>query len=323
MHIAEGVLPIRHSVGWSMVSAPFVFMSAKKIRSLVKTADPKTRALLGMGLAFTFAATVFPIPVPIAGVSSHMCFTPLLSLILGPTAVVFPTAVILLIQAIFFAHGGLTTLGANVFTLGIVAPYGAWGLARGFRFLRVPPLVAVGVVGVLADLSVYLMDAGILGFAFQGEKTFGYWFKWIALGFAPGQIPLALLEGVLSAYLLKALSVRRIELIPEWIRPPYTMLKGTTQAAVVSCVLAIVVLAPSWVSAAGPERVARYKGLDEVVIEQAAHSAGKPPWRPILPVDQGDTGLFVWGVGGFLCGLAVGLNWMKLGSSGRSGATEQ
>ncbi|MDR3606266.1 MAG: energy-coupling factor ABC transporter permease [Oligoflexia bacterium] len=318
MHIAEGVLPIRHAAAWGLVSSPFMFRSAQKIRRLVKTADPKTRAFLGMGFAFTFAATVFPIPVPIAGVSSHMCFTPLLSLILGPTVVVFPTMIILLIQAIFFAHGGLTTLGANVFTLGIVAPYGAWALAKGFRSLRVPSVITVGLVGFLADIAVYLTDAGILGFAFQGEKSFSYWFKWIALGFAPGQIPLAILEGVLSAYLVKALFARRPEIIPDWIKPAQHHLAQLGAAAVLTCALGFLFATPLLVNAAEPAPTSRYQGLDESVIEQAAHSAGKPPWRSILPVDQGDLGLFVWGTGGFLCGLTVGLNWMKLGSSSSS-----
>jgi cobalt/nickel transport system permease protein len=321
MHIAEGILPLRQSAVWALVSAPFVFMSAKEIRVLMRTAEPTVRAFLGMGFSFTFAATVFPVPVPIVGVSSHMCFTPLLSLILGPTAVVFPTAVILLIQAIFFAHGGLTSLGANVFTLGIIAPYGAWGLARSFRFLHISPIVTVGIVGFLANATVYLADSCILGFAFQGEKSFLYWFKWIALGFAPGQLPLAILEGVLSAYLLRALSTRRVEIIPEWIRPRRYELthekKKFALPAVLSCLFALIFNSTSYVSAAGPESEAKYKGLDEVVIEHAAHLAGKSPWRPILPVDKGDVGLFVWGVGGFLCGLGVGLNWMKLGSSER------
>lgn len=306
MHIAEGILPIRHAAFWGSVAVPFVIWSWRKVRQILGNKDPTVRASLGMAFSFAFAATVFPVPVPAVGVSSHICFTPLLAFLLGPTTVVFPTMVILLIQAIFFAHGGLTTLGANVFTLGVIAPFGAWGLAKILTRLRIPPVVIVGLVGFISDLAVYLADSCILAFAFQGERSFGYWFKIVALGFAPGQVPLAILEGILSAYLFNALFKRRAELIPSWIRPGFR--SKVLQAGAVAVFCCLFFLSGSSASADGP----KYNGLDEVVIEATAHAAGKPASPPLLPVDQGDLGLFVWGVGGFISGLGVGVNWMKL-----------
>lgn len=312
MHIAEGILPLKQAAAWGAISAPFVVFSGRKIRAFVKTAEPSERALLGMGFAFTFAATVMPIPVPIAGVSSHMCFTPLLALLLEPSLVVFPTMIILLIQAIFFAHGGLTTLGANVFTLGVVGPFVAWWMAKAFRALRIPPLVTIALVGTLADCLVYLTDAGILAFAFQGEKPFGYWFRWIATGFAPGQLPLAVLEGVMSAYIVKALFERRSEIIPAWISPA-----ARTRAFATATTLAI--LSGIFLSkpALADTATARFGGLDDVVIERAAKDAHHPPWSTILPSGEGDIALFIWGSGGFLCGLLVGINWAKLAETDR------
>ena len=122
MHIAEGILPLTHALAWAALAAPLVALSAHRVARLLREGDGAERALLGMAGALTFAVTLFPVPVPIAGVTSHMCATPVLALLLGPRRMVLPAALTLLLQAILFAHGGLTSLGANVLTLGVVGP---------------------------------------------------------------------------------------------------------------------------------------------------------------------------------------------------------
>lgn len=307
MHIAEGILPMRDAALWGIVSAPAVAWSAARVRKLYHDPDPRVRAFFSLGVAFAFAATVFPIPVPIVGVSSHICMTPLLALLLGPRAVIFPSMIILLIQAIFFAHGGLTTLGANVFTLGIVAPFGAWLIGRILVSVRTPATVSVALACTLADLAVYLSDAAILAISFQGTQSFHYWFARIALGFAPGQVPLAILEGALSAYLLTAVSARQPSLVPEWLLHKHQKRKIVYSASVFSIfiLLSCIVFMKS-------ARAENYGGLDELVIERNAESAGKLVTPSLIPIEEGDLGLFVWGVGGFVSGVIVGCNWMRL-----------
>jgi hypothetical protein len=43
-----------------------------------------------------------------------------------------------------------------------------------------------------------------------------------------------------------------------------------------------------------------------------AKQYGRPVGKPLLPLDSGDVGLFVWGLGGFISGVIVGVNWVKL-----------
>ena len=173
MHIAEGILPLSHALGWAALASPFLGLSARHLARSLREGDGAERALLGMAGALTFAVTLFPVPVPVAGVTSHMCATPVLALLLGPRRMVLPAALTLLIQAVLFAHGGLTSLGANVLTLGVVGPLVGYGLARGLRRLGLSAAWAVGMACALADLAVYVADAGILGLALARERSFG------------------------------------------------------------------------------------------------------------------------------------------------------
>jgi cobalt/nickel transport system permease protein len=307
MHIAEGVLPIGHAAGWTLASAPFVIESARRCKRVAQDGDPDQRAMLALTFAFVFAATIFPIPVPVAGVSSHMCFTALLAFVLGPWLTVLPVALVLLIQALFFAHGGLSTLGANLFSLGILGPFAGYGLARLlFRFR--PTFASLGIAAALSDVLVYVADAGILAFAFDlsgSGHSFSEWFRIILTGFAPAQVPLACLEGVLTALLLRTVLTRRRELLPEWL---VSRIKTPTPrfapAAAVSALLVI--------SLFNVAHASDFTGIDELVIESAATQAGRPPQPSLVNLDRGDLGLFIFCLGGFVSGFFAGSNWNRL-----------
>jgi cobalt/nickel transport system permease protein len=307
MHIAEGVLPAAHAGGWLLVTAPFAVISAQRLRKEVIAKSGDRRALLSLGFAFVFAATIFPVPVPLVGVSSHMCFSTLLAILLGPWVTVLPVAAILLIQALFFAHGGLSTLGANTFTLGVLGPFFGYTVAR-LLFRVYPRWSSIALAAILSDLLVYGADAAILAFAFSGSdsaESFGQWFRIILAGFAPAQIPLACLEGAMTAMILRAVWARRRELLPKWLRPRIPMPATAVQA---SCALVFL-----WAIIQSPiAYAADYVGLDELVIEGAAIRAGRTPTPPWIDLESGDLGLFIFCLGGFVSGLLVGANWIRL-----------
>jgi len=71
-----------------------------------------------------------PVPIPIVGSCSHPCGTGLAAILVGPRLTVLITTVALLIQALFLAHGGLTTLGADVMSMGIVGGYAGFAIFR-------------------------------------------------------------------------------------------------------------------------------------------------------------------------------------------------
>jgi cobalt/nickel transport system permease protein len=311
MHIAEGVLPLSHAASWSLVSAPFVIESARRCKQVVQNGDPDQRAMLTLSFAFVFAATIFPVPVPVAGVSSHMCFTALMAFVLGPWLTVLPVALVLLIQALFFAHGGLSTLGANVFSLGVLAPFAGYGLGRIFFRLR-SGFVALGVAAALSDLLVYIADAGMLALAFDGSgsgQSFSEWFRIILTGFAPAQVPLAALEGVLTALLLRTVAVRRRELLPDWMVSGIKVPTPRFAPAAIASLLLVF-------SIGSLAHASDFTGIDELVIESAATQAGRAPRSPLIDLDRGDLGLFVFCLGGFVSGVFVGLNWSRLFGNG-------
>ncbi|MBX3472704.1 MAG: energy-coupling factor ABC transporter permease, partial [Planctomycetes bacterium] len=197
MHIAEGLLPAPHAGAWFGVAA---LCAAAGARRAAPVDDPaERRALLTLAGALTFAATVLPVPVPGVGLTSHVCATPLFALLLGARALVVPAALVLAVQAAFLAHGGLTTLGANVVTLGVVGPAVAVAAARALRRLGLGPRPAAALACGAASLAVYAAAATILAAALPGDRSLGADVGALLVALAPVQVPLALVEGALSA----------------------------------------------------------------------------------------------------------------------------
>lgn len=289
MHLSEGVLPAAHAAAWTGAAALAVAVSVRSLRRRNREGGPAERALLTTGTALLFAATLLPIPVPVAGATSHLCATPLLGLLLGPATVAAPAALVLLLQALFFGHGGLTTLGANTVSLGVVGPFAVAGLAALLLRARVPGRVAAGVACALGQLAVYVADAVVLGAALAGEKSFGFWVGRILAGFAPIQLPLAVVEGVLSAALLGALARMRPEVVP-------SRLRGRLPAVAAAAVVCGLLLLPRVAEASEPLR-----GADEAVLEEAAREAGRTPTAPFFDPGE-EIGMALLLSGGFAAG---------------------
>lgn len=121
MHIMEGYLPGGFCIAWGVLCLPFLiagFMSIKKTlndhRNLI--------TLLAMSGAFIFVISSLKIP-SVTGSCSHMTGTGLGAILFGPSAVSVLGLIVLLFQAILLAHGGLTTIGANTFSMAIAGPF--------------------------------------------------------------------------------------------------------------------------------------------------------------------------------------------------------
>ena len=107
MHLSEGILTLNQALVTSALALPFVYSGFAQHKKSVTSITPEERKPLAtMVFALCFAVTLIPIPVPIIGASSHMCATPLLSLLFGPSIIAFPIFGVLLLHALFFAHGG-------------------------------------------------------------------------------------------------------------------------------------------------------------------------------------------------------------------------
>lgn len=205
MHIMEGFLPIEHAVGWSLASAPFVIIGCKSVSKRLRE-QPEQRMLLGVAAAFTFVLSALKIP-SVTGSCSHPTGTGLGSLVFGPLAMAPIGMVVLLFQALLLAHGGLTTLGANVFSMAIVGPLVAALVYRLARNFKLSLSLSVFLAASLADLLTYVTTSVQLAWAFPDPVGgFAVSLAKFAGVFALTQIPLAISEGLLTVLVFNALS---------------------------------------------------------------------------------------------------------------------
>ena len=204
MHIMEGFLPVEHAVGWTIASAPFVAYGLYAIKKRVRQ-YPEQRMLLGVAAAFTFVLSALKLP-SVTGSCSHPTGTGLGAMLFGPAAMAPIGLVVLLFQALLLAHGGLTTLGANTFSMAIVGPFAAFALFRLARSLKLSFAVSVFIAASMADLLTYVTTSVQLAWAFPDPQGgFGASFLKFAGIFAITQIPLAISEGLLTVLIFNAL----------------------------------------------------------------------------------------------------------------------
>lgn len=212
MHIAEGFLPVAHCVAWYAVSAPAVVHGARRVAKHAE-AHPESRLVLAAAGAFTFVLSSIKLP-SVTGSSSHPVGTGLGAVLFRPPVMAFLSTIVLIFQALLLAHGGLTTLGANVFSMGIAGPwvgYWSWLLSRRLGWNR---NVGVFLALAFAGLSTYVVTAVQLGLAFPDPVTglSGSIAKFLGI-FAVTQIPLAIAEGILGVLVFRLLTdVARPEL---------------------------------------------------------------------------------------------------------------
>jgi cobalt/nickel transport system permease protein len=203
MHIAEGYLPLLHCLGWGVAAAGHVYAGTRgsptRASSASSALSATPRAAYASAIAFGLLLTSLKMP-SLAGTSSHPTGMALGAALLGPRRMAPVALGILLLQALILAHGGITTLGANVWSLGVVCPWVTWGGWQLLRRVGVPELAALGVATAIGDLATYAATSGQLAFAQQANGT-PFWGAFTAiLGvFAVTQIPIALAEGVLTA----------------------------------------------------------------------------------------------------------------------------
>lgn len=135
--------------------------------------------------AIVFVISCMPIPVPTAGTCSHPCGTGLSAILLGPGISVLVASVALLIQALFLTHGGLSTLGANIVSMGIMGSFAGYLTFRVLRGFKVSLGVSGFVAGLLADWATYFATSVELASGIRGDSPFMPLFWKILIAFIP------------------------------------------------------------------------------------------------------------------------------------------
>ena len=212
MHISEGILPFSWAVFWFVASAPFLALGLRELTRRSEF-DLSSKPLVGMVAAVVFVISCMPVPVPMVGTCSHPCGTGLAAVLLGPALGVVTAAVALLIQALFLAHGGLSTWGANLFTMGVMGSFAGYGAFRLMRFLGAGPVISAFAAGLIADWATYAGTAMIMAAGIKGSSPFVPLAVKIGLAFVPTQLPLGIIEGVITAGMVSLLIKKRPDLL--------------------------------------------------------------------------------------------------------------
>ncbi len=204
MHIMEGFLPAKHAIGWSAAAAPLVGYGLHSINKTIKR-HPEQRMLLGVATAFIFVLSALKMP-SVTGSCSHPTGTGLGAVLFGWVAMAPIGLVVLLFQALLLAHGGLTTLGANTFSMAIVGPLAAALVFRLARAVKLPFSLSIFLAASVADLLTYVTTSVQLALAFP-DPTGGLTTSFLkfATVFAVTQLPLAVSEGLLTVMVFNAL----------------------------------------------------------------------------------------------------------------------
>ena len=191
----EGFLPWQWCLFWYLVALPVVAYGVIQIKKITDE-HPESKPLLALSGAFIFILSSLKLP-SVTGSCSHPTGTGLGAVLFGPAVACVLGAIVLIFQALLLAHGGITTLGANIVSMGIVGPLAAWLVYKGIQKIGWSPLIGIFLAASAADLLTYMTTAIQLSLAFP-LPTFGAALTKFMGIFAVTQIPLAIIEGLIT-----------------------------------------------------------------------------------------------------------------------------
>lgn len=223
MHISEGILPFNWAALWFVLAIPFVGYGLYRLKKL-SSLDPSFKPLVGLMAAVVFIISCMPVPVPTAGTCSHPCGTGISGILVGPAISILVAAIALLIQALFLAHGGLSTWGANILSMGVMGSFAGYLTFKTLRSITplFPPFNKGGMgglavsgfmAGLLADWATYFTTSVVLASGIRGDSPFLPLFWKILVAFIPTQVPLGILEGAMTAGMVVLLYKKRPDLL--------------------------------------------------------------------------------------------------------------
>lgn len=275
MHMADAL--ISPAVGGTMwvAAASLTVYSAKKLKEDI---DESKVPLMGVLGAFIFAAQMVNFTIPATGSSGHLGGGMILAILMGPYAAFLTMASILIVQALFFADGGLLALGCNIFNLGFFPCFIAYPLIyRNIAGDR--PTQRAILVGALAS-AIVALQMGAFGVVLEtlfsdiSDLPFGTF----ALVMQPIHLAIGVAEGLATAAVVTFVWKARPEILemaaasePRGLLSFKNVLVGLLTAAVVTGGVL------SWFASANPDglewSLARISGREELKApERGPHS---------------------------------------------------
>lgn len=246
MHMADALLAPAVAGVMYVASGTAAGVSIHKLK---KDDDAKKLPLMAVSAALVFAGQMINYTIPGTGSSGHMCGGMLLSALLGPQAGFLSMIVILAIQCLFFADGGLMALGANIWNMAFygcfVGYYLIWRpIMRSKRFgmtkaAQRVKIILASIIGCVLTLQLgafsVVLETSLSGIT---ELPFG---AFVAL-MQPIHLAIGLVEGLITAAVLIFVYESRPELVQEIEPVEGEKAKGTLKGVVITiAIIAIVV----------------------------------------------------------------------------------
>lgn len=212
MHIPEGLLPVEQAAAWYVPALTAVGAGIVRLRRRMAEV-PEYKAMLGLMGAFVFIVSLLPVPVPGVGTVSHPCGTPLAAILLGPLTASVLGSVALFLQALFFAHGGITTWGANIIAMAVAGSFAGFAAYRLSRRLGAGLAVAAGMAGVVGDMATYGVTSLQLALGLHGQESIPVVWATAFASFLPTQVPLSIAEGLFTAGVVVFINRQRADIL--------------------------------------------------------------------------------------------------------------
>lgn len=195
MHIAEGFLPKTQALIWFIIAAPFVVVGMKSLTKITRE-HPDQKLMLALSGAFVFLLSSLKLPA-MTGSCTHPTGVGLGTILFGPLPMFVLGTITLLFQAILLAHGGLTTLGANVFSMAVCGPIVCYVIYKALKKAKVNEFFTVFLASTIGDLFTYFVTSVQLAIAFPGGNFWAAVGKYMGV-FMLTQVPIAIMEGILT-----------------------------------------------------------------------------------------------------------------------------
>ena len=310
MHAPDGFLNAATAVATGAASAGTLGVA---IRQAGRSLEDRQIPLAGLAAAFVFAAQMINFPVA-AGTTGHLLGGALVAVLLGPMTGALVVGIVVVLQALAFADGGLTALGYNVLNMAVVTSFGGWALFLLLR--RLMPRTATGVAaaaGIAAAGSVVLSAA-----AFSLEWLVGATapvpFDTVFGAMVGVHLLIGIGEGVITAMALGAVLAVRPDLVhgarhlsPAQLADRRRLRSRTLAIAGVGVALVVAAVVSQFAADApdGLERVAIDTGFAESGRDSALDGALFSDYA-MAGVDDPRLSLAVAGITGVVLSLAVG-----------------
>jgi len=213
LHIMDGILTPEWIVLWFLIAAVFIAIGARKIVKK-RRENPSFMSIIALMGAAVFIISIWHLPVAVGGSSGHPTGTAMAAIVIGPFATVVVTSIALFFQ-MFLAHGGITTLGANTVSMGIVGAFSGYAVYLALRKAGASFWLSAGLAGFVGDMLTYMTTALQLALSLHPEAVLSN-FAVFAAEFSVIQIPISILEFAFTAATIQYITRHKPEILTWW-----------------------------------------------------------------------------------------------------------